>query len=98
MERYLEKITKCMWGIRVQVDDETYAAVEGLRAIYGIVEGKEKMIVDGACAFQFSGQMYGGEFGVKVCPINRENRLLANRHFNYTALLTEGMEMIGGGI
>lgn len=84
MERYFEKITKCMMGIRLQVDDETYTAVEGLRAVYGIMEGNEKVIVDGACAFQFEGEMFGGEFGVKVCEMNHANRLSMNRHFKYT--------------
>lgn len=81
MERYLEKITKCMRGILVQMDDETYASVEGLRVIYGMVEGQEGLIVDGACAFQFSGQLYGGRFGVKVCPISQENKVALSRHF-----------------
>lgn len=81
MKRYLEKITNCMMGICVQVDDETYAAVEGLRVIYAIVENQKKLIVDGACAFQFVGIMYGGDFGVKVCDLNHENRMTLNRHF-----------------
>ncbi len=85
MERYFEKITKCMMGTRLQVDDETYTAVEGLRAVYAIVEGNEKVIVDGACAFQFEGEMFGGQFGVKVCEMNHTNRLSMNRHFRYTA-------------
>lgn len=85
MERYFEKITKCMIGINVQVDDDTYAAIEGLRAVYAIVDGKEKVIVDGACAFQFEGEMFGGEFGVKVCDMNHENRLSLNRYYKYTA-------------
>lgn len=98
MERYLEKITKCMQGIHVQVDDETYAVVEGLRAIYAKVEGEERVIVDGACAFQFSGRMYGGEFGVKACPMNHENRLAMNRHFKFTVPQAAGTGLSTYGI
>lgn len=84
MERYFKKMAKCMNGVNLKVDDETYSAIEGLRAIYAIVDGEEKLIVDGACAFCFEGEMFGGEFGVKVCDMNHQNRISLNRYFKYT--------------
>lgn len=84
MKRYFEKMAKCMSGVSLKVDDETYSAIEGLRAIYAIVDGEEKLIVDGACAFCFEGEMFGGEFGVKVCDMNHQNRISLNRYFKYT--------------
>ena len=83
MERYFEKITKCMRGIHVQVDDETYDAVEGLRVVYALVEGESRLITDGACSFQFDGETFGGDFGVKVCELNHQICLSLCRHFRY---------------
>ena len=80
-QQYFDKITACMMGIKVQVDDESYASVEGLRIVYGIVNGAGKLITDGACAFQFDGVSYGGRFGVKVCDLSQKNRAVLDRYF-----------------
>ena len=70
-----------MMGIEVKVDDESYIVVEGLRVIYAYVELHPTMIVDGACASQFVGKLYGGDFGVKVCEINEANKQNLIRYF-----------------
>ncbi len=81
MERYFEKITKCMVGTEVKVDDESYIVVEGLRVIYAYVESHPAAIVDGACASQFTGRLYGGDFGVKVCELDEKNKKSLIRYF-----------------
>ena len=39
MKRYTEKIRAALPGTRLELKEHTYAAVEGLRAICGIVDG-----------------------------------------------------------
>lgn len=82
MRRYVEKIEQALPGMELDLCPESYAAVEGLRAIYGRVGGRETLIVDGCKAFQFEGET---KSGVKLCPMHHENRMLMNQEFAYTA-------------
>lgn len=84
MKRYMEKIRMALPGASLELKEHTYAAVEGLRAVYGIVDGEDRLIVDGCKAFRFIGEMAGGKSGVKLCSMNHENRLALNREFRYT--------------
>ena len=60
MERYAEKIRQALPQAVLDIKKDTYAAVEGLRAVYATVDTEECLIVDGCKAFQFDGVMYGG--------------------------------------
>lgn len=97
MERYIEKIRAALPGIEMEIAENTYAAVEGLRAVYAVVKGEDRLIVDGCKAFRFSGEVAGGKSGVKVCPMNHENRLALNREFAYTAPQAVGREAASFG-
>ncbi len=97
MKRYMEKIRTALPGVRLELKEYTYAAVEGLRAVYGLVEGEDRLIVDGCKAFRFTGETAGGKSGVKVCPMNRENRLALNREFRYTVPQAIGREQASFG-
>ncbi len=97
MKRYTEKIRAALPGTRLELKEHTYAAVEGLRAICGIVDGEERLIVDGCKAFRFTGETAGGRSGVKICPMNHENRLALNREFSYTVPQAVGGELASFG-
>ena len=85
MERYAEKIRQALPQAVLDIKKDTYAAVEGLRAVYATADEEECLIVDGCKAFQFDGVMYGGRSGVKVCCMNHDNRMIMNTEFAYTA-------------
>lgn len=85
MERYAEKIRNALPQAVLDIKKESYAAVEGLRAVYALADSEEYLIVDGCKAFQFDGVMHGGPNGVKVCCMNHDNRMIMNKEFAYTA-------------
>ena len=85
MKRYIEKIITSLPDAVLDIKEYTYAAVEGLRAVYAFVDGEERVLVDGCKAFQFQGEMAGGKSGVKVCPMNHVNRMALNKEFSFTA-------------
>lgn len=97
MKRYMEKIRTALPKACLELKEHTYAAVEGLRAVYGIVDGEDRLIVDGCKAFRFTGDRVGGKSGVKVCSMNRENRLALNREFRYTVPQAIGRERASFG-
>lgn len=85
MKRYVEKIQSILTGTPLDIHEDTYAAVEGLRAVYAHVDGQERLIVDGNKSFRFKGDVVGGRSGIRVCPMDHENRVALNRDFAYTA-------------
>lgn len=94
MDRYIEKIRQAMPGAPVMPAGNTYAQTEGLRAIYAVIEEKECLIVDGCKAFLFEGEALNG---IKICPMNHQNRLILNKEISYTAPQAVGTEAASFG-
>lgn len=93
MERYADKIRQILNDSHVEIVMESYAAIEGLRAVYARIDGKDRLIVDGCKAFQFDGVYEGGRMNrVKVCLMNHANRMILNKEFLYTAPTAFGRE------
>ena len=85
MKRYFEKIETCLAGADVKLKEDTYSSIEGLRAVYGVINKEEALIVDGCKAFRFDGAMWGGKSGVRVCPMNHQNRIAMSEEFSFLA-------------
>lgn len=97
VRRYVEKIESILTETPLDIHEDTYAAVEGLRVIYAHVDGKERLIVDGNKSFRFKGDIAGGKSGIRVCPMDHENRVALNRDFAYTAPTALGRDIASFG-
>lgn len=94
MDRYIEKIRQAMPGSDVWLKESTYTQTEGFRAVYGTAGGRECLIADGCKAFLFEGDIING---IKICPMNHQNRLALNKEVPYTAPQAIGAETTSFG-